>query len=102
MSSFAGPYTLASIADAVQSMRLPLIRRLITRPNPTHFALSFRRVKRSTSVIIAHEGIELMTEVLENAPSHTLDYVYEYGLAIIAFWYTIHLIYRIVKLQQIK
>ena len=75
MLLFTGPYALAAIADAIQSVQLTLACRLVTRPNPTHLALSVRRIKRTASAIVSHEGTELVNEALEDAPARVLDHL---------------------------
>ena len=83
MSLFTGPYALAAIVDAMQSVRLPLVRRFITHPNHTHFALSLRRIKCTTSVIMSHAGMELVNEVFEDAPVRLLNNMYDNFLVFI-------------------
>ena len=71
-------------------------------PTSIHFALSLRKIKRTTSAIIAHYGTELLNDALENAPHDTLNYVYEFALLAIACYYTIYLMHRLFLMQKTK
>ena len=95
MFLFTGPYALAAIVDAIETVRMPLIRRIMTRPSPAYFALSLRRIKQSTSAIVSHESTELVHEAMEDAPMHTLDHAYEYFLTFIIMYYAFLFIHRL-------
>ena len=66
MALFLGPYTYALIADTMHSVQPDLLHRMLTRRTPAYYALSLRRIKRSTSLAITHEGSEFVNELLDS------------------------------------
>ena len=96
MSLYTGPYALASIVDALPSVRLSLLR-LVTRPSHTHFALSLRRIRRIASVIVSHDGIKPINKALEDASLPALNHAYEYYLIFIIQYDAFFLMFRILQ-----